>query len=120
MIDKNNQTHLNMMDEVSRILRKNNFSIYEIGQKGWEPMKNVSIIPDEQKIQKIINERWYLGSEPNNPKLIIDVLGCLHDGSKFDYDKIIAVEVSFSSDIKKEILKLKKILTKWKVVVLIF
>lgn len=106
-----------MMNEVSKILRGNNFSIYEIKKKSWEPMKNVAIVPDKQKIKKIIDERWYLGSEPNNKKLIIDVLGCLHDNTKFDYDKTIAVEVSFSSDIKNEILKLKNIPTKWKVVV---
>ena len=80
-------------------------------------MKNVTIVPDEQKIRKIIDERWYLGSEPNRQKLIIDVLGCLHDNTKFDYGKIIAVEVSLSSDIKDEILKLKNVPTKWKVVV---
>jgi len=118
MTNKENPTHHEIMDMIASVLRKKGFSLYHVEKDEWEPMKNVTIVPNDMELfQKVISERWYLGSVPDKKKIIIDVVGCLHNGTNFIRNFTIVIEVSCSSDIRKEIIKLMTAPSKWKVVV---
>jgi len=111
-------THDDMVDLIICTLRMRGFSLYTIEKDKWEPMKNVEITPNDKELfQKVITDRWYFGEVSDREKIRIDVIGCLHNGTGFLRDYSIAIEVSCSSDLRNEIIKLKSVPSKWKAVV---
>jgi len=114
--------HASMVSELVGILERKGFGlrggVFNGDKHRWGPSTDATVVANNREaLNRLLQRDKYTPSAYKGEKLRIDIIGGLYTDRRFDSGKSIAIEVSISSDIKTEVRKLRKVPSKWKVIV---